>query len=59
MSRFGVWLICCTVVVLMLAAMGGGVNIRALLSIFAILGAPLLLHWGLSSNESTKDVKNA
>ena len=59
MSRFGVWLICCTVVVLMLGVTGGGVNIRALLSIFAILGAPLILHWGLSSDESAKDIKNA
>lgn len=59
MSRFGVWLICCTVVVLTFAAMGGGVNIRVLLSMFVFLGSPLALHWAFSSVKSTKDDENA
>ena len=57
MSRFGVWLLCCAVVLVMLAVMGGAVNIRALLSMFVFLGAPLLLHWAFSSEKSTRDVE--
>ena len=59
MSRFGVWLICCTVVVLTFAAIGANVNIRSLLSIFSFLGAPLAIHWAFSSEKSTKDDENA
>lgn len=56
MSRFGVWLLCCAVVLITLGVTGGVVNIRALLNIFVVLGTPLLLHWGFSSDESPKDV---
>jgi len=57
MSRFGVWLLCCAVVLVMLAVMGGAVNIRTLLSMFVFLGAPLLLHWAFSSEKAINDVK--
>lgn len=55
MSRFNVWLLCCAVVMFTLGVMGGDVNIRALLNIFAVLGAPLLLHWSFSSLPPTKE----
>ncbi len=58
MSRFSVWLLCCAVVLIMLAVERPDVNIRSLLSVFVFLGAPLLLHWGLSSEKSTEDVKD-
>ena len=57
MSRFGVWLLCCAVVLVMLAVMGGAVNIRTLLSMFVFLGAPLLLHWAFSSEKAINVVK--
>ena len=57
MSRFEVWLLYCGVILIALGAMGGDVNIRALLSIFSSLAAPLLLHWAFSSEKSTKDVE--
>ena len=58
MTRFSVWLLCCAVILIMLAVERPDVNIRSLLSIFTFLGAPLLLHWGLSSEKSTEDVKD-
>ena len=58
MSRFSVWLLCCAVVLIMLAVERPDVNIRSLLSVFTFLGAPLLLHWGLSSKKSSEDVKD-
>ena len=57
MSRFEVWLLCCGVILITLGAMGGDVNIRALLNIFSFLASPLLLHWAFSSEKSTKDVE--
>lgn len=57
MSRFGVWLLCCAVVLITLGVTGGVVNIRALLNIFVVLGTPLLLHWTFSSEKAIKDVK--
>ena len=56
MSRFGVWLLCCAIILITFAAMGGDVNIRILLSILVVLGAPLMLHWAFSSEEATKNV---
>ena len=58
MSRFGVWLLCCAVVLITLGVTGGDVNIRVLLSMLASFGAPLVLHWAFSSEKSTKDVKD-
>lgn len=58
MSRFNVWLLCCAVVMFTLGVTGGVVNIRSLLSVFVFLGAPLLLHWGFSSEKSPEDVKD-
>lgn len=57
MSRFGVWVLCCAVVLITLGFTGGDVNIRALLSMLASLGAPLLIHWAFSPQISTKDVE--
>lgn len=57
MSRFSVWLLCCAVVLVMLGITGGAVNIRALLNVFTLLGAPLLLHWMFSSEKAIKDVE--
>lgn len=59
MSRFGVWLLCCAVVLITLGVTGGVVNIRALLNIFVVLGAPLLLHWGFSTVTPTKEAEDA
>ena len=59
MSRFGVWLLCCAVVLITFAAIGGSVNIRILLSILVVLGAPLMLHWAFSEEKPTKGVKDA
>ncbi len=58
MSRFSVWLLCCSIILIMLAVERPDVNIRSLLSMFAFLGAPLILHWRLSSEKSRKDVKD-
>ena len=55
MSRFGVWLLCCAVVLITLGVTGGVVNIRALLNIFVVLGTPLLLHWVFSTVTPTKE----
>ena len=55
MSRFGVWILCCAVVLITLGVTGGVVNIRALLNIFVVLGTPLLLHWGFSTVTPTKE----
>jgi len=57
MSRFSVWLLCCAIILITFAAMGGDVNIRVLLSMLVSLGAPLALHWAFSSEKSTKDVE--
>ena len=59
MSRFGVWLLCCAVVLITLGITGGVVNIRALLNIFVVLGAPLLLHWVFSTVTPTKEAEDA
>lgn len=62
MSRFDVWVLCCAVVLITLAFTGAftspDVNIRALLSMLASLGAPLVIHWAFSSETPTKDVKD-
>ena len=57
MSRFGVWLLCCSIILITFAAMGGNVNIRVLLGMLASLGAPLALHWAFSSETPAKDVE--
>jgi hypothetical protein len=59
MSRFSVWLLCCAIILIMLAVERPDVNIRSLLSMFAFLGAPLILHWRFSSEKSSEDVKDA
>lgn len=58
MTRFSVWILCCAVILIMLAVERPDVNIRSLLSMFTFLGAPLLLHWSLSSKKSSEDVKD-
>ena len=57
MSRFGVWLLCCSIILITFAAMGGAVDIRVLLSMLASLGAPLAIHWAFSSEKATRDVE--
>ena len=57
MSRFGIWVLCCSIILITFAAMGGDVNIRVLLSMLASLGVPLALHWAFSSETPTKDVE--
>ena len=58
MSRVGVWLLCCAVVLITLGVTGGVVNIRALLNIFVVLGTPLLLHWSFSTVTPTKEAED-
>ena len=58
MSRFGVWLLCCAVVLITLGVTGGVVNIRALLNIFVVLGTPLVLHWAFSTVTPTKEAED-
>lgn len=57
MSRFSVWLLCCYIILIVLAVERPDVNIRSLLSVFVFLGAPLLLHWAFSSEKVTRDVE--
>lgn len=58
MSRFGVWLLCCGIILFVLATMGGNVNIHKLLALLAYTGAPLLIHWAFSTEKVTEDIKN-
>lgn len=59
MSRFNVWLLCCAVVLITLGVTAGVVNISALLNIFVVLGASLLLHWSFSTVTPTKETEDA
>ena len=54
MSRFGVWILCCAVVLVAIATIGGDVNIHRLLSLLAYTGMPLLIHWCFSPRESNQ-----
>lgn len=58
MTRFSVWLLCCAVILVTLATMGGNVNIYKLLGLFAYIGMPLMIHWAFSPTKVTEGDQN-